>query len=180
MLPRKGIERRLQVTLGEVRYVEQKVTAELAPAEFAKEFFDVAGKLWVFGRGETRRVPDLSRADLAEPKVRRQPRRAVAVGPVALARIAGDGDFEELLGVFLCRRLPGDQVSRSPPAQSGFEGSSCHCRIALPSRSRYPFSARGAGGGFGGSPLVRTRLQNGVNTRRPRPSLLRIAVGVTK
>ena len=35
----------------------------------------------------------------------------------------------------------------------------------------------GAGSGFGGSPSDSTRFQNGVNTRRPRPSLLRMVSG---
>ncbi len=42
----------------------------------------------MFGRSKTGGVPDLPRADLAEAQMRRQRRGAVAVGPVAFARVA--------------------------------------------------------------------------------------------
>ena len=81
--------------------------AELAPAEFAEEFFDIGGQARVLGRGEARGMPDLARADLAEAKMRRQPRGAVAVGPVAIAGIAGDAAVEERLEPRLRRGLAG-------------------------------------------------------------------------
>ncbi len=45
---------------------------------------------------------------------------------------------------------------------------------------RTPLSVFGAGNGFGGSPSACTRRQNGVNTRRPRFSLLRIWPGASQ
>ena len=59
----------------------------------------------MFGCGEARSVPDLARADLAETQMRRQPRGAVAVGPVAVAGIAGNAAAEKRLEGGLCRGL---------------------------------------------------------------------------
>ena len=74
---------------------------------------------------------------------------------------------------------PGVQLSRKPPAQSGFDGSSFQLSSRSLGISATPFSFFGAGNGFGGSPSDCTRRQNGVNTRKPRFSLLRIARGAT-
>ena len=49
------------------------------------------------GRGKAGGVPDLPWADLAETQMRREPGRAVPIGPVAVAGIAGDTAFEECL-----------------------------------------------------------------------------------
>jgi hypothetical protein len=46
----------------------------------------------------------------------------------------------------------------------------------MPGTGLNPF---GAGSGFGGSPKLCTRFQNGVNTLNPRASLLRMRVGAT-
>src|SRR5262249_37877844 len=87
-LPGEVVKGGLQVLLGEVRVVEQQVSAELAPAQFAQELLDAARQAAMFGGGEAGGGPALPRADLAKAQVRRQRRGAVAVGPVALARVA--------------------------------------------------------------------------------------------
>ena len=93
----ESVERGLQVARREVGDVEQQMTAELAPAEFAEELVDVGGQARVLGRRKARGVPDLARTDFAETKMRREPRGAVAVGPVAIAGIAGNAAVEERL-----------------------------------------------------------------------------------
>ena len=66
----------------------------------------------------------------------------------------------------------------SRTAQSGAVGSSCQlCQRDRLRGSARPLSFFGAGSGFGGSPSDCTRRQNGVNTRRPRSSLLRMSAG---
>jgi hypothetical protein len=70
--PRKGVERGLQVALGQIGNVEQQMPAEFTPAQFAEEFVDVTGELWILGGGKSRGVPDLPRADLAKAQMRRQ------------------------------------------------------------------------------------------------------------
>ena len=168
----------LQVARREIGDVEQQMTAELAPAEFAEEFFDVGGQARVLGRGEARGMPDLTRTDLAEAKMRREPRCAVAVGPVAIARVAGNAAVEERLERVLARRprpAANCRAGRRPnPAASARASSPPACRLAT---FATPLSVFGAGNGFGGSPSACTRRQNGVNTRRPRFSLLRIWFG---
>src|SRR6201999_3763840 len=86
-LPGKGVELGLQIAGREIRHVEQQMPAELAPAEFAEEFFHLWPQFWLFVGGEMRGVPDLPRADLAKPQMRRQAGGAGAVGPVAIAGI---------------------------------------------------------------------------------------------
>ena len=63
--------------------------AEFAPAEFAQEFVGIACERGAFGGRKMRGMPDLARADLAEAQMRRQAGCAVAVGPVAIAGVAG-------------------------------------------------------------------------------------------
>ena len=69
-LPGEAVEIRLQVFGGEVGVVVQQVAAELAPAELAQELFDAGSDRGIFRRGEPRGVPDLARAELAEPQMR--------------------------------------------------------------------------------------------------------------
>ena len=90
------------------------MTAELAPAEFAEELVDVGGQARVLGRGEARGMPDLTRTDLAEAKMRREPRCAVAVGPVAIAGVAGNAAVEERLEPGLRGGLAGLPVVAQP------------------------------------------------------------------
>lgn len=52
--------------------IVEEVAAELAPAEFAQELVDARSECRIFIRGEPRRVPDMARAQFAEPQVRRQ------------------------------------------------------------------------------------------------------------
>ena len=73
LFPWKGVERRLQVAHRQIRHVEQQVTAELAPADFAEELVDLAREPRVLGGDEMCGVPDLARADFAEPQMRREP-----------------------------------------------------------------------------------------------------------
>jgi hypothetical protein len=70
LLPRKAVEVGLQVARREIRDVEQQMTAELAPTEFAEKLFDIGGQARVLGRGELRGMPDLTRTDFAEAKMR--------------------------------------------------------------------------------------------------------------
>ena len=70
--PGKGVERGLQVTLRQIRHVEQQMPAELAPAQFAEEFIDVAREFRMLGGGKACRVPDLPRADFTEAQMRRK------------------------------------------------------------------------------------------------------------
>ena len=80
----------------------------------------------------------------------------------------------------LRRRLagrPGLAQSAGPVRPRRLETASLRgCRWRWPAPARSVF---GAGSGFGGSPSACTRFQNGVKTRKPRPSLLRIARGRT-
>ncbi|MHC2196306.1 hypothetical protein ACVJF1_008939 [Bradyrhizobium diazoefficiens] len=57
---------------GEVGVVVEEVAAEFAPAELAQELLDAGPERRILGRGEARGVPDLPRAELAEPQMRRQ------------------------------------------------------------------------------------------------------------
>ena len=52
VLPGKAVKRRLQIALGQIRYVEQQMAAELAPAELAEEFIDVARNRVAVGGGK--------------------------------------------------------------------------------------------------------------------------------
>jgi hypothetical protein len=70
--PGESIERRLQVALGQIGNVEQQMPAEFTPAQFAEEFVDVTGELWMLGGGKTCRVSDLPRADFTEAQMRRK------------------------------------------------------------------------------------------------------------
>ena len=72
-VPREGVEGGLKVLGCKVGVVEQEVPAELAPAQFAQEFLDAAGKARLSSGGESRGVPDLPRADLAKAQMRREP-----------------------------------------------------------------------------------------------------------
>jgi hypothetical protein len=63
---------------------------ELAPAQLAEEFFNVASGARIAVGSETRGVPDLSRADFTEPQMRRQVRRPIPIRPVATGGITGD------------------------------------------------------------------------------------------
>ena len=121
----------------------------------------------MLGRGEARGMPDLTRTDLAEAKMRREPRGAVAVGPVAITGIAGNAAVEERLEPCLRRRLARLPGVAQPPAQSGLAGSSFQSSSPSLARLARPLNRFGAGSGFGGSPSACTRRQNGVNTRRP-------------
>ena len=110
--------------------------------------------------------------------MRREPRCAVAVGPVAIAGIAGNAAFEERLEPGLrggLAGLPSLAQAAGPirPRRLKLPVSPA-CRLRGPPRRCSVF---GAGNGFGGSPSACTRRQNGVNTRRPRFSLLRIWPG---
>ena len=129
----------------------------------------------VFGRGKAGGVPDLPRADLAEAQMRRQRRRcrrgragrarrcsryAVSqklLEPLLRGLLAGRPGFAQTAGPIGMRRLK----------LEAFERVASQC----PRRRR---SAFGAGSGLGGSPSACTRRQNGVNTRKPRPSLVRM------
>ena len=68
--PRERIEGGLEIAGREIGDVVKEMTAELAPAEFAQEFLDVAGKRRIVVGGEARGMPDLSRTDFAEPQMR--------------------------------------------------------------------------------------------------------------
>ena len=72
-------------------------------------------------------------------------------------------------------RFPGFAQASGPVGMAGFEVPAFD-RIACEARPRTA-ALFGAGNGFGGSPSACTRRQNGVNTRNPRPSLLRMAPG---
>ena len=74
---------------------------------------------------------------------------------------------------------PGVHLWRRPPVQSGLVGSSFQLSSASLATFGPGRSSFGAGSGFAGSPSASTRRQNGVKTRKPRPSLLRIAEGGT-
>ena len=179
MLPRKGSRTRAAgCASARSGHVEQQMAAELAPAELAEELVDVGGQARVLGRRKACGVPDLARADLAETQMRREPRGAVAVGPVAVAGVAGDAVVEERLKSRLGGGLAGLSSSRAGrrpnPGGSARVPSLRACRRRAPPD---PCSVFGAGNGFGGSPSDCTRRQNGVNTRRPRFSLLRIWSG---
>jgi hypothetical protein len=49
--PGERVEGWLRVAFGQIRDVEQQMAAEFAPAEFAEELVDIAGKLRAFGGG---------------------------------------------------------------------------------------------------------------------------------
>src|SRR5262249_884774 len=95
MAPRKCVEGRLQVAVGQVVPVKQEMPAELAPAKLAEEFVDIARQRRLLGGRKPGGVPDLPRADLTEPQVRREAGCAVLVRPVTCARVALDGAGEE-------------------------------------------------------------------------------------
>ena len=65
--PWKCVERRLQIFLCKLWKIEQQVTREFAPAEFAQEFPDVTRDGGSLCRGEVRRIPDLPWTDFAKP-----------------------------------------------------------------------------------------------------------------
>jgi hypothetical protein len=124
----EGVEGGLKVAHREVGDVGQQMAAELAPAEFAEEFVDIAGQRRVLGRGKARGVPDLTRADLAAAQMRRQFRGAVAIGPVAIAAIAGHAGFEERfeLGSRRClARRPAVAQALGPIRLRGLEAPAC-------------------------------------------------------
>ena len=67
--------------------------------------------------------------------------------------------------------------SAGPIRMRRFKTPSSRCAsLAMSGAGRSVF---GAGRGLGGSPSACTRRQNGVNTRKPRPSLLRMLAGAT-
>src|SRR5271168_5198201 len=68
--PAEFIKGMLEIARREIGHVEQQVPAEFAPRQFAQELVDVACEPGTLGGGKTRGVPDLPRADLAEPQVR--------------------------------------------------------------------------------------------------------------
>src|SRR5262249_15495873 len=68
--PWERVEPLLQVLARKIGKAVQELIAELAPAELGQEFFDVARDASAPLRREGRGVPDLERADLAEPEMR--------------------------------------------------------------------------------------------------------------
>ncbi len=125
-------------------------------------------------------MPDLA-AGLISPKRRygERPEVDITVGVVAAGGVAGDGHRREMLGAAavaaVLSRRPGLRAGRWPSPDVSVRASTSRCRRLRAQARRAGSSA--SGNGFGGSPRLSTRFQNGVNTRSPRPSLLRSCAG---
>ena len=107
--PREAAELLAQRLRRRLRKVVEQVIRELPPTDFLQKDFGAFAALRLHRRrlGKLRlldRRPNLPRADLAEVEMRREQRRTVDVGPIAILVVARDRLADELLQPALGRR----------------------------------------------------------------------------
>src|ERR1039458_6743873 len=117
--PRESRKLRAQRLLGRLREVDEQMVRKLAPAQFGEEL-PVAPHRRGDGLGLSKapyRLPHLTGADLAKVQVRRQPRCAHEVSPVAVQRVGQEAAAQEALQLGLgagAARLPGRSQTIGP------------------------------------------------------------------